>query len=76
MAATFDAFAAFDANAAKCFKPEDKEALLSVIESGTGSIDAFNNAVRDMFASIRTPHAQTHVDSRWRGRGLEDPGRR
>lgn len=49
---TFGAFAAFDANAAKCFKPEEKEALLGVIESGTGSIEAFNTTVRDIFASM------------------------
>ena len=49
---TFGAFATFDANAAKCFKPEEKEALLGVIESGTGSIEAFNTTVRDIFASM------------------------
>ena len=48
----FGAFATFDATAAKCFKPEDKEALLGVIESGTGSIEAFNTTVRDIFASM------------------------
>ena len=51
--ATYDAFSTFDANAAKCFKPEDKEALLGVIESGTGSIDAFNATVHEIFASRR-----------------------
>ena len=53
LSAIFNAFAMFDAGAARCFKPEDKEALLGVIESGTGSIDAFNTNVREIFTQMR-----------------------
>ena len=54
----FGAFKTFDAHDAKCFKPEDKEALLGVIESGTGSIDAFNHTVQEIFASIESSRAR------------------
>ena len=59
LTAIFDSFATFDANAAKCFKPEDKEALLGVIESGTGSLAAFNDTVREMFANMRATSVGT-----------------
>ena len=38
MAEVLKGFETFDAAAAQCFKPEDKDALLGVIESGAGSI--------------------------------------
>jgi len=51
-----DAFGAFDANEAKCFIEHDRQRLLGVIESGIGSIDAFNALVRSIF--IRTPQRE------------------
>ena len=54
---TLEAFATFDANAAKCFKPEEKQALLGVIQSGAGSISAFNETVRRIFAGVQSESA-------------------
>ena len=43
--------AQFDASDAQCFKPEERERLLGVIESGFGSLGGFNALVRNMFAT-------------------------
>ena len=38
--------ASFDAHKASCFKPNDKQRLLGVIEAGYGDLHAFNMEVR------------------------------
>ena len=65
---TLAAFASFDARAAKCFKPEEKDALLSVIESGAGSIETFNTSVRQMFAKTASQlqaASRAQASERW-----------
>ena len=37
-------------NVAECYLPEDKQMILGVIETGIGSVDAFNQLVRKAFA--------------------------
>ena len=44
-----DYFRNFDVCKAKCFKQEDEQHLLGVIESGFGSFNGFNQIVRDTF---------------------------
>ena len=44
---------AFDAAKAECFKPSDKEHILSIIETAFGSVDEFTAAVRAAFATSR-----------------------
>ena len=43
-------FACFDAAKAQCFKVEDREKLLAVIEAAFGDFREFNQCVRDVFA--------------------------
>ena len=45
-------FSSFDAGKATCFLRKDREHLLSVIESGYGSIPAFNRKVRRIVAEL------------------------
>ena len=45
--------ATFDAAEAQCFKPEDRQKLLAVIEAGFGNFEDFNKDVRGVFASRR-----------------------
>ena len=54
VSAILDKFAAFDAREAQCYLPEDKQMILGVIETGIGSIDAFNQLVRSTFAKRGT----------------------
>ena len=42
--------ATFDAAKAQCFKQEDRERLLSIIEGAFGDFGTFNAAVRKIFA--------------------------
>ena len=42
-------FACFDAAKAQCFKVEDREKLLAVIEAAFGDFKEFNKCVRDVF---------------------------
>ena len=42
-------FGKFDAAEARCFLESDKQSLLSVIEAGFGSLDAFNEIIRHTF---------------------------
>ena len=42
--------AAFDALHAQCFKPDDRQRLLGIIETAFGSFDVFNLAIREIFA--------------------------
>ena len=48
--AILDKFATFDAAEAECYLPDDKQMILGVIETGIGSVDAFNQLVRKAFA--------------------------
>ena len=43
------AFGRFDAAHARCFLESDKQSLLSVLEAGFGSLDAFNEVIRHTF---------------------------
>ena len=52
--AVLDKFATFDAAEASCYLPDDKQMILGVIETGIGSIDAFNQLVRSTFAKRGT----------------------
>ena len=47
-------FASFDAHEAQCYLPDDKQMILGVIETGIGSIDAFNQLVRHVFHGQHT----------------------
>ena len=49
--AILDKFATFDAVEAECYLPDDKQMILGVIETGIGSVDAFNQLVRKAFAN-------------------------
>ena len=49
--AVLDKFATFDAAEASCYLPDDKQMILGVIETGIGSVDAFNQLVRKAFAN-------------------------
>jgi hypothetical protein len=40
--------ACFDANAATCFDPNDKQHLLSIVEAGSDGMDTFNKQVQDI----------------------------
>ena len=42
--------ACFDAAKAQCFKKEDRQRLLAVIEAGFGDFKGFNKYVRNVFA--------------------------
>ena len=42
-------FKTFNAAKAQCFKVEDRERLLAVIEAGFGDFKEFNELVRDVF---------------------------
>ena len=42
-------FSEFDAAKAQCFKQEDRQKLLAVIEAGFGNFDEFNTGVREVF---------------------------
>ena len=47
-------FSHFDARSARCFRPDDYEHLLSVIEASFGSIGHFNSEIRRTFSSPGT----------------------
>ena len=44
----YDRFRSFHSEAAECFKPEDREKLLGVIQSGFGGFSDFDHLVRDV----------------------------
>ena len=46
-------FACFDAAKAQCYKVEDREKLLAVIEAAFGDFKEFNRSVRAVFATSR-----------------------
>ena len=45
--------ATFNAAKAQCFKQEDRQRLLAVIEAGFGNFDEFNKGVREVFKMRR-----------------------
>ena len=49
--------ATFNAAEAQCFKQEDRQRLLAVIEAGFGNFSDFNKGVRSMFELRREPSA-------------------
>jgi len=77
--AVAESLANFDAREAQCFKPEDRQALLAVIESSFGGFNQFNHWARTIF-SMRlqaelhqpiTPEASDIIDQAyWAGVGL------
>lgn len=48
--AVAESLANFDAREAQCFKPEDRQALLAVIESSFGGFNQFNHWARTIFS--------------------------
>ena len=46
-----DQFSRFDVAEATCFLKSERETLLGIIESGIGSLDGFNDIVRNVFVS-------------------------
>ena len=57
-------FACFDAAKAQCFKVEDREKLLAVIEAAFGDFKEFNRNVRAVFATRVRPRGSTTRSSR------------
>ena len=47
-------FASFDAAKAQCFKQDDRQRLLGIIESAFGDFNSFNAKVHSMFAKRST----------------------
>ena len=45
-----DELSTFDAAAAQCYKAEDRERLLGIVESAYGTYGAFNDEVRSIIA--------------------------
>ena len=60
-------FTTFDAENATCYRVEDRQRLLGVIESGYGSLTEFNTAVRRSFSQ----HVVTGVVSSADGVSVE-----
>ena len=61
-------FACFDAAKAQCFKVEDREKLLAVIEAAFGDFKEFNRSVRAVFATRVRPRGASSPRStapRW-----------
>jgi len=64
---------AFDASQAQCFKPEDRDRLLGIIEAGYGDFDEFNAIVRGVFEkrlsfehiSFTSSHQAPRATTRW-----------
>ena len=52
-------FARFDVADATCFKPDEREHLLSVIEAGFGGYDGFNKIMRECFSTAHTSESST-----------------
>jgi hypothetical protein len=67
----------FEARNAQCFKPEDRQHLLAVIESGFGSFHNFNEVVRLLFrtalqSSIDEARGGSRISRDGGGRGGDD----
>ena len=56
-------FESFDAAQALCFRQDDRQQLLAVIESGFGDCKEFNKNVRGVFASHARPSWSTRRNS-------------
>ena len=46
----FERFRTFDVKKAQCFREEERQHLLSVIENGFGELDIFSSIVRQLFS--------------------------
>eukprot|EP00966_Prymnesium_polylepis_P222132 5139742-Prymnesium_polylepis.1 len=62
----------FDCRKANCFIQEDRERLLGVIETGFGTLDAFNSAARTMLVS-RASLLESHAPSERSSAGVLSP---
>jgi hypothetical protein len=47
-----EGFKNFDAKRCECFKPEDKQRLLGVVEAGSGTMDRLNVQIRSMMERL------------------------
>ena len=54
-------FACFNAAKAQCYKVEDREKLLAVIEAAFGDFKEFNQCVRDVFAVRTVASSMRHL---------------
>ena len=52
-------FSTFDASQAECYKPEERQTLLAVIERGFGSISGFNSQVRQIIFKGKVKRSAT-----------------
>jgi hypothetical protein len=48
----YQRFRSFDVKRASCFREEERQHLLSVIESGFGDLEVFNSVVRGVFTNM------------------------
>ena len=64
MAAAITRFTRFKSVEASCFKPSDKDHLLSVIETGFGSLERFDELVRAAFVG-RLEQVQQQMEDGW-----------
>ena len=64
-------FATFEARNAKCFKSEDRERLLGVIEAGFGMLDDFDLLVRHLLSKRRGSFSSIEALQREKGDCLE-----
>ena len=51
LATVVERFRLFDCKRAKCFREEERQHLLSVIENGFGDLEVFNSVVRHLFTN-------------------------
>ena len=51
----------FDAAEADCFRVDDKERMLAVIEGSFGNLDTFNDAIRGLLAGHVAGNSQLGV---------------
>ena len=61
----------FNAKKAECYKPEDRQKLLAVIEAAFGDVKEFNKSVREMFDTV-----MINQSARLSPRGGKSPGAR
>ena len=63
-----ETMARFDASSAQCHKLEDREHLLSVIESGFGGFEEFNALAREMVSAAWPQEREMDDMARMRSR--------
>ena len=54
-------FGGFDIRTARCTRPDDRHALLAVIEASFGDLDAFNRVLRTRLIDVERQHADARV---------------